>query len=173
MAERFPKRLVWAAQMLAVKPDEQILEIGCGRGVAVQLICPHLRRGRITGIDRSEVAVAAAEARNRACVEAGRARFVRAALADAELEGRFDRAFAVNVNAFWQKPARELAMLEQILAPSGSLYLFYEPPSSGQLSRIETECVRQLSEHGFQVDDVSKQDLSPLRGLCIVGSLAP
>lgn len=173
MVERAPKRLVWAAQMLAVEPDEQILEIGCGRGVAVQLICPHLRRGRITGIDRSEVAIAAAEARNRACIEAGRARFVRAGLADAELEERFDRAFAVNVNAFWQRPTRELAMLEQILAPGGSLHLFYEPPSKGQLARIESECVRQLRGHGFQVDEVVQEDLTPLRGLCIVGSLAP
>jgi cyclopropane fatty-acyl-phospholipid synthase-like methyltransferase len=86
MPANIPARLLWAVDVLAVQPDERILEIGCGRGAAVELIAERLEGGRITGIDCSPVAIAAAESRNRAHLKTGRARFLNAALADVELD---------------------------------------------------------------------------------------
>jgi cyclopropane fatty-acyl-phospholipid synthase-like methyltransferase len=37
-----PPRLLWAVEQLAIEPDDQVLEIGCGGGVAVWLICDRL-----------------------------------------------------------------------------------------------------------------------------------
>jgi cyclopropane fatty-acyl-phospholipid synthase-like methyltransferase len=47
------ERLVWAVEMLAVQPDDHLLGIGCGHGVAVSLVCEQLDTGTITAIDRS------------------------------------------------------------------------------------------------------------------------
>jgi cyclopropane fatty-acyl-phospholipid synthase-like methyltransferase len=46
-------RFSWAARELHVAPSEKLLEIGCGQGVAVSLICGSLVDGSITAIDLS------------------------------------------------------------------------------------------------------------------------
>ena len=172
MASRIPARLQWAVDVLVVGPGERILEIGGGRGVAAELVCERLEDGRYTGIDRSAKAVAAAEQRNRRHVESGKARFVNAALAGAELDERFDKVFAVNVNLFWLGPEKELAVIRRLLAPGGRLYLCYEPPSATQLERALEGCRAFLQEGGFTVVDVLYADLPPNRGLCIAAEVS-
>lgn len=158
--------------VLAVQPNERILEIGCGRGIAVKLVCERLADGRITGLDRSVKAIAAAESANRPHLEAGRARLVHAALAESEIDERFDKVFAVNVNVFWLGPKKELAVIGQLLAPGGRLYLFYEPPSAAQLERALESCRSFLEEGRFAVVEVLRASLPPNLGLGIVAEPA-
>lgn len=172
MSAKIPERLLWAVDQLDVQPGERILEIGCGRGVAAQLVCERLGGGHLTAIDRSAVAVAAAEERNREHVRAGGATFLQAGLADAVLDGPFDKVFAVNVNVFWLAPRRELEVIRSALARDGRLYLFYEPPSAAQLERAVEGCTAYLQEGGFTVERVLRADLSPHLGLGIVAAPA-
>jgi hypothetical protein len=109
-------------------------------------------------VDRSGIAIAAAQDANRTHVESGRARFVKAALADASLQQRFDKVFAINVNVFWLGPEKELAVIRRLLASGGRLYLFYEPPSSLQLERAVEGCSRHLENGGFNVERVLRND---------------
>lgn len=172
MTAKIPGRLTWAVDQLDVQPGERILEIGCGQGVAAQIVCEKVVDGHLTALDRSAVAIAAAGERNREHVRAGRATFLQAALADAVLDGPFDRVFAVNVNVFWLGPRRELEVIRSALAPDGRLYLFYEPPSAAQLERAAEGCMAYLQEGGFTVERVLRADLSPHRGLGIVAAPA-
>jgi hypothetical protein len=54
MTERVAERFRWAVETLDPAPSDRLLEIGCGPGVAVSLICETLSTGTITAIDRSK-----------------------------------------------------------------------------------------------------------------------
>ncbi|MBT2524671.1 methyltransferase domain-containing protein [Streptomyces sp. ISL-99] len=147
-----PERLTVAVDLLDVRPDDRVLEIGSGRGVAAELILQRLPRGELVGLDRSEVAVAAASERNADAVSAGRAAFRHTALADADPHslGRFDKILAVDVNVFWTGPAtRELEAVTRLLRPSGSLVLCYAPPDRAQVTKVKGLLLTHLSDAGF------------------------
>ena len=147
-----PERLLAAVDSLDVQPGDRILEIGCGRGVAVALICRQLAGGQLLALDRSAKAIAAAISRNAEAVAAGKAQFVNAALEDVDpaVLGRYDKVFAVNVNLFWVRPVhRELQLIADLLRPGGQLRLFYDPPDAEQLVRLETILVHRLEQAGY------------------------
>ncbi|HEV3504599.1 MAG TPA: hypothetical protein VG637_04850, partial [Actinomycetes bacterium] len=41
-----PERIRWAVEVLSPAPEDHVLEIGCGPGVAVAAICRRLTGGR-------------------------------------------------------------------------------------------------------------------------------
>ena len=95
MAGKASERFVWAVDTLKVRPSDRLLEIGCGHGVAVSLVCETLTTGTITALDRSREMVKMATRRNRAHVDAGTAVLQAVALEDAALgDRRFDKVFA-------------------------------------------------------------------------------
>lgn len=150
---RVPERLVAAVEFLDVAPDDRVLEIGCGRGVAAALICERLVRGRLLGLDRSAAAIAAARERNAAAIASGRARFLRTALADVETAplGTYDKILACDVNVFWTGPAaRELAVVSALLAPGGRLLLACAPPAGRPPGPVEEALHAHLRQAGFR-----------------------
>ncbi|MEH1129013.1 SAM-dependent methyltransferase [Micromonospora sp. CPCC 206061] len=146
-----PERVRWAVETMGIRPTDRILEIGCGRGSAVSLICERLDGGRVTAIDRSITMIKIAEERNEANVAAGKVVFQAAALDAANLDGeRFDKVFAINVNLFWVRSSKtELDRVRRLLTPGGAMYLFYEPPDSSRAAAIADRIAPFLNEHGF------------------------
>ena len=123
------ERLRSLVERLAVRPDDRVLEIGCGHGVAATLVCERLEGGRLTAIDRSPKMIDAATRRNAVHVEAGTAEFLVARLEDLDLGDRsFDRIFAVRVGLFHREPDRARAIVERWLAPGGTVFAFFDEP---------------------------------------------
>ncbi|MGF7006310.1 SAM-dependent methyltransferase [Aminobacter sp. BE322] len=150
-----PERISWSIGHLEIGPGERILEIGCGRGVALAEISRLLVDGRIVGLDRSDSAVGAAIERNAEAIAAGKAEIVQSTLADYSApNGTFGKIFAINVNLFWLEAMRELAVLKPLLAAGGRLFLFFEPPSAGQIDTIRRAIEVRLKAAGYSVDKV-------------------
>src|SRR5829696_7948415 len=127
MAGKASERFVWAVDTLEVRPADRLLEVGCGHGVAVSLVCERLTTGTITAIDRSPKMIEMATRRNREHVDAGRAVLEATELEDANLgDRRFDKVFAFNVAPFWQQPEAALGAVREHLARDGAVYLFWD-----------------------------------------------
>jgi ubiquinone/menaquinone biosynthesis C-methylase UbiE len=155
MALKASDRLAWAVETLGVAPDDRILEVGCGHGVAVSLICERLDGGRITAVDRSPKMIEMARQRNRA--HSHKVRFIASTLEQAELgDETYDKVFAVHVAAL-HKPGKALEVVRRRLVPGGHLYLFSQGP--GWTTREPAEAVGAglkpiLESSGFAVEDV-------------------
>jgi protein-L-isoaspartate O-methyltransferase len=150
-----PKCVACAIENVAIAPSDRLLEIGCGPGVAAALACEKLGTGTYVGVDRSGVAIARATERNLASIESGKARFLRAKFADADLGGaRFDKVFAIRVNFFWQDGRPELPVIHAALQRKGRLTIVYEPPQKGMIPGTVRKVRANLEREGFSITEV-------------------
>jgi ubiquinone/menaquinone biosynthesis C-methylase UbiE len=167
-------RLRWAVEVLDVAPHDRILEVGCGHGVAVSLVCERLDGGRITAVDRSRKMIGMAQSRNRP--HAGKARFITASLEEADLGDEiFDKVFAVHVVAL-HKPGEGLDTVRRRLAPGGRLYLFSQAPgwkALEQAERFGAELGRVLEEAGFQSEKTLVKGLGAGFAAAVVARISP
>jgi SAM-dependent methyltransferase len=172
MASKPSERFVWAVETLALGPADRVLEVGCGHGVAVSLVCEKLTSGRITAIDRSKKMIEMAERRNREHVAAGRAVLQTAALETADLaDERFDKVFAFNVAPFWLQPKESLETVRRHLAPDGAFYLFWDArhTPSGRARDLADRLTERIRLAEFTVSDVLVKDLRPVPAVCVIG----
>jgi cyclopropane fatty-acyl-phospholipid synthase-like methyltransferase len=168
---RAAERLVWAVDTLDVQPDDRLLEIGCGHGVAVSLVCEQLDGGSILAIDRSPTMIQVATRRNADHVAAGRASFQVASLLEADLgDARFDKVFAIHVGVFLRgRPGRELRVVERHLADGGRFSVMWQPLAGrGEAAATAGRVSAALEEHGFIVGDVLVRDLTSATAVCVV-----
>lgn len=172
MASKPSERFVWAVDILALDPADRVLEVGCGHGVAVSLVCERLTSGRITAIDRSKKMIEMAAHRNRDHVAGGRAVLKTAALEEADFEDeRFDKVFAFNVAPFWLQPKKALGIVGRRLAPDGAVYLFWDArhTQSGRARDLADRLIERIRLAEFSVNEVLLKELRPVPAVCVIG----
>ena len=172
MAGKPSERFVWAVDTLGLRPSDRVLEVGCGHGVAVSLICARLTSGRITAIDRSQKMVEMAARKNREHVSLGRAVLRTAALETADFgDERFDKIFAFNVAPFWLQPNDALGTVRRHLAPDGEFYLFWDArhTKSGRADDLADRLTARLRLAEFHVSRILLKDLRPVPAVCLIG----
>ena len=156
MAQR-TSRQQWIVDQVEFRPDANVVEIGCGHGVAATSICSRLSAsgGRYVGIDRSQKMVDAATKRNRQHVEAGRATFVCSNVADVVPDAPIDLAVAIHYPPIDRgDPTAELVMLRGAFAPDGRLYVGFQPLDPASIDSAIAALRARLDAHGFDVVDV-------------------
>jgi SAM-dependent methyltransferase len=164
-------RIAWAVDILAVRPDDAILEMGCGRGRAVQQVCEQLVKGLITAIDRSETMVEAARELNAPHIAKGRATILHADLLDADLPAAsFDKIFLININVFWMDPVEELHIVRRLLRPEGRFYIFHQPPPGHDPYEFAERFQLNLTANGFEVIKVIFGDFVPVGTAAVISA---
>jgi SAM-dependent methyltransferase len=164
------ERLVWAVETLGVRPDDRVLEVGCGHGVAVSLVCERLDGGSVLGIDRSAKMIEMAARRNAAHVAAGRAAFQVAALHEADLgDARFDLVFAIHVPVLLRgDPRRELAIVRSHLGSGGRFALPFQPLDPATTEPTARRLAGMLEAGGFVVEEQRVAELASGRAGCVL-----
>lgn len=143
-----PARIKWAIELLELETKHNVLEIGCGSGVAAQHICAKLGRGSYLGVDKSLAAINAARARNIANVNGGRAIFWHAPFNAEDREpALFDKVLAVNVNLFWADEAPPFLDVRRVMHPKSRFVQVYEPPNEAQRTKIANLARRRMPDY--------------------------
>jgi ubiquinone/menaquinone biosynthesis C-methylase UbiE len=125
-----------ALDALALEPDDRLLEIGCGHGWTLTAAAQAVTRGRLVGIDPSDVMLQIARRRNAADLRAGRMELIRATSDLLPLpDGAFDKALAVHTVYFWPHPERDLAEIRRVMAPGGRFVLGFRPAEDPAFAR--------------------------------------
>jgi SAM-dependent methyltransferase len=160
--------------LLDVRPEDRVLELGFGPGLAVQRVAELASRGKVVGIDHSEQMLRQAKRRNARAIQEGRVELL---LGSAErlpdLPIRFDKVFAVNVYAFWSKPVTVLEHLRGIMEPGGKIALTFQPRrrgATGEDTRRGAErMAASLRDAGFVEVRVELLPMDPVDAACVIG----
>lgn len=124
-------RLEAIVEGMRVRPTDVILEIGCGHGVAADLICQRLSGGHLVAIDRSPKMIAAAMHRNAHHIASGTADFI---VADLERfdpgRRRFDIILAIRVGLFHREPQRARNLVSRWLKSRGKIVAEFDEPGT-------------------------------------------
>lgn len=157
---------------LDVQPGDRLLELGCGHGVAVSLVCDRLAGGMIVAVDRSGTMTAVALRRNEKHVASGRASILTASLHEADLgDGRFDKVFGIHFPPLLRgDPGPELSVVRAHLAVGGRLYALAQPFTPDDVAPTVDRLVRVLTEHAFRVEEERVDPLRSGRGVCVVAA---
>ncbi|HZS02073.1 MAG TPA: class I SAM-dependent methyltransferase [Chloroflexota bacterium] len=114
----------WVVDLLDVRPDDRVLEIGYGPGVAIALLAARAPAGLVVGVDPSDVMARQARQRSRGAVRAGRVRLCQGdALALPFGDARFTKACAIHAVYFWRPLEAALREAHRVLAPDGLFVL--------------------------------------------------
>jgi cyclopropane fatty-acyl-phospholipid synthase-like methyltransferase len=166
------ERLAWAVDCLEVQPDDRLLELGCGHGVAISLVCERLDGGSIVAIDRSKKMTEAARKRNRHHIASGKATVETVALQQADFgERTFDKIFGIHFPVLLRgNPSRELEVVKRHPARDGLLYVIFQPISEREARPAAARVSEVLGEHGFTVERVRIDPLGTALGVCIIAA---
>jgi ubiquinone/menaquinone biosynthesis C-methylase UbiE len=154
MSTRVPDRISWAVEVLDVQPDDIILEIGSGNGIAASIIGEKLETGRIIAIDRSARMTSTARERNSAYISQGKVEVQTVELnLFASHAAAFDKIFVFNLNVFWMDPAAELGIVRRLLKSGGEFFIFHQPPPGSDLEEFADAISKNLTRNCFVPED--------------------
>jgi ubiquinone/menaquinone biosynthesis C-methylase UbiE len=118
----------WTVELLAAEPQDRILEIGFGPGLAIEQLARQVTNGIVAGVDFSRAMVAAARARNLSAIRRGRVDLRCGQAAQLPFgDALFDKAFSIHSIYFWPEPERALKEIWRVLRPGGKLILTILP----------------------------------------------
>ena len=165
------RRNLWTVSLLDLQPDDCVLEVGFGSGVAIEAIASIVTGGIVAGIEQSPPMLARATLRNRAAIEEGRVELHLGTLADHPDLGRhFDKILLVNVAHFLEHPESDLRWLASILLPGGRLALTNQPRGDGASNESSMELGRRnarlLEAIGLKKIRVEVLPLRPVAVTC-------
>jgi ubiquinone/menaquinone biosynthesis C-methylase UbiE len=168
------ERIQWTLALLAIKPDERILEIGFGPGRAIELVSQMASAGFIAGIDHSEVMVRQARRRNARAIREGQVRLHLGSVANLpQFNTAFDKIFSINSIHFWHEPVACLKALRQLLRPGGLIAVTIQPRSRSATDtttkEIGEEVVMHLKHAGFAQCKLEIRPTKPVAVACAIG----
>ena len=118
--------------VLDVRPNHRVLEVGFGPGVGIQLLLHRVPAGSVAGVDQSQEMVNQAAARNAEALRSRKADLRYGSVDRLPFpDEMFDRALAINSMQVWADARAGLREIRRVLKPDGIVALGFTV-NSGQ-----------------------------------------
>jgi ubiquinone/menaquinone biosynthesis C-methylase UbiE len=167
-------RIHWTISLLDIRPDDRVLEIGFGPGVAIELVSKVASEGFIAGVDHSDVMVKHAGKRNNRAIRNGKVVLQLGSASNLpKFNEPFDKIFTINSIHFWNEPIDCLKELRNLLRPGGLIAVTLQPRSRSATDettkRIGKEIAMNLERAGFSQVRLKIRQTKPLPVACALG----
>lgn len=153
MAQTNQPCAAWVIDLLAIRENDNVLEVGFGPGVGIQFLAASARY--VAGIDPSPEMLKQATVRNAQAIDRGR---VDLRIGSAERlpfeENTFDKALAINSMQVWPDATAGLVEMLRVMRCGARIALGFTPYSGQQRSGL----VERLTVAGFADAKVIETD---------------
>ncbi len=110
-----------ALELMNLRPDDRVLDLGCGSGWLVRRLAGITPKGSVTGVDVSDEMIRRAQA---ASANVPNAQFLRGTAEKLPAPANaFTKVISVESAYYWHDPARGLREILRVLAPGGSVWV--------------------------------------------------
>jgi ubiquinone/menaquinone biosynthesis C-methylase UbiE len=153
----------WASDLLEVRPNDSVLEVGFGPGVTIQHLSNLATSGHIAGVDQSLEMFEQARARNATAIESGRVDLRHGSVESLPFDDNsFDKAVAINSMQVWPDAVAGLREMRRVMKSGGRIALGFTPYSGQSIEGL----AEALSAAGFTKPSVVKTD----KGFCALAT---
>ena len=167
----------WTVGLLQMEPYHNMLEIGPGPGLSLQMCGDGLAGGRIIGLDHSKVMLEQAKKRNAESIATGKVWLHEGGLErlpDLVTEfGAFDRIFSVNAAQFFPVQADAFLAIYRALVPGGLAASTFQSRSRKPTRHEALEFAEIISRYmhaaGFTGIRTEELPLKPVPAVCVIG----
>jgi ubiquinone/menaquinone biosynthesis C-methylase UbiE len=127
MNSRHSKVTDWGLSHITVKPQDTMLDVGCGGGKTVSKLAAIATQGKVFGLDYSDASVAVAKKLNARLIETGRVEIHEGSVSELPFAAdAFDRVTAVETHFWWPDLPAGMREILRVLKPGGTLVLIAE-----------------------------------------------
>jgi ubiquinone/menaquinone biosynthesis C-methylase UbiE len=169
----------WTISLLKIKPTDYVLDIGFGPGYSIQLASKLVAKGLVAGIDFSDTMLKQASIINAEAIKAGKVELKQADASSIPYgDGRFDKAYAINVIYLWSDLPLILEEIKRVVKPGGQIALYLAPLelmrklgfTASEFFTFYTadQVAQSLSATGFEDVRCETQVVSGAIGSCVL-----
>lgn len=175
----------WAISLMNIQPQDHLLEIGFGPGIAIKKVSEIASNGFVGGIDFSETMLEQASKLNASAVESGRVELKHGEVSSIPYgDEMFDKVFGINVMYVLPDLAKAIKEMKRVLKPGGRITFcmpdreFVEKrrrlaPKDIFILHDLDEVIQMLAEAGFSGVRHKKASVGPGTWVCVLGEKNP
>ncbi|MDD5796186.1 MAG: class I SAM-dependent methyltransferase [Oscillospiraceae bacterium] len=172
----------WGLNHIDIEEDFTILDVGCGGGKTVSRLSKTAVKGKVYGIDYSQLAVKKSKKFNKKAIKRNQVQIDEGSVSKLPyIDNMFDLVTAVETYYFWPDKINDLKEIYRVLKPKGKLLLVFEmcknesePDKWAEVEKLakikavsEQEIRNNLLKAGFlKVRTYTKENTS---WLCAIG----
>lgn len=137
-------------EALQWRPNEAVIDIGCGTGASLRHLLGYVPRGRLIGVEPNPTMLAIAQDQTEHAGDAEHIKFHRAAAEHLPFDrASIDTALVLSSFHHWQNQEQGLTEVLRVLKPSGRLVLCEEPEVMALHGMTAEGIKQQLHTAGF------------------------